>query len=135
MIFSELNEARQTELMHKATYLQFEQGQENDLMKTKDLFTKEELKNKTGKRLKRSVEFLEIMNKLDNDQLAAMSMLINELSPGNFSNEEEIEIKINSRNLSIDEYINKYIPGADSEKAKAIKSQISKSIDSKLKSI
>ena len=64
--------------------------------------------------------FMENWEKMSPNRRAALAMLINEETHGEFTKEEYIDLIIQSRQISISEFIEKYIPGADLEEAKKI---------------
>ena len=128
-IFAELNEKRQMVLMNKAIYLLFEQGQENNINENQQPISTEELNKRTSDSIKEAVKLINIMEDLDKNQMAALGLLVNELSNGEFAKEEEIQITINSHKISIEDYINNNLPGADINKAKEILEKAKKDIE------
>ena len=123
-IFTELNDERQHILMQEAIRLQFEQGQEDIAIKRGEKIDANELASRTIERISKASELLELLEKMNKEQQAAMGIFMNELTKGKFAKDEEIQIRINSRNMTIEEYLNKYIPGVDVEKAKVILNDI-----------
>lgn len=56
---------------------------------------------------------LESVSKMDKSQLAAITMAMEELQPGAFTQQEDIAITINSKQISIEEYIKQMFPDVD----------------------
>lgn len=123
-IFTKLNDERQHKLMQEAIHLQFEQGQENIAIKRGEKIDANELASRTTERISKASELVELLGKMDKEQQAAIGIFMNELTKGEFAKDEEIQIQINSRNMTIEEYLNKYIPGVDVDKAKVILNEI-----------
>lgn len=65
-------------------------------------------------------EFAELLSGLSKTQKASIVMYMEHLSPGSFTEENELEIKINHRKITLREYIEKYLPDADVGEAKEI---------------
>ena len=65
-------------------------------------------------------EFAELLSELSKTQKASIVMYMEHLSPGSFTEENELEIKINHRKITLREYIEKYLPDADVGEAKEI---------------
>lgn len=123
LIFAKLNDNYQNELMKKAYELKFMQGQFN-LIKDEGLIFKNEmeLNREVSRRSnKRVEEVIELMQKLENvsdTDKAALFMLINQLSgKGNAVQESDITITINQREVSMRDYLEKYLVDADYDKA------------------
>lgn len=125
-IFTELDEERQHKLMQEAICLQFEQGQENMAIKKGEKIDANELASRTIEHISKASELVELLDKMNKEQQAAMGIFINELTKGEFAKDEEIQIQINSRSMTIEEYLNKYIPGVNVDKAKFILNDIGK---------
>lgn len=123
-IFSGLNDKRQRELLSRAIYLEFEQNQEDMALKMKEVLSEEDLKMKTHNRIKESATLMKKLNGFDKEQLASVAILLNELSNGKLAKEEEIVVQINSRNMSINEYLEKNLPGTDISNARKILAEI-----------
>lgn len=127
-LFAELNEERQEKLIRNAIALKFEQGQEDIAKQNKEEITKEELHKKTSKRIIKAGGIIDKFDKLDEEHKAVFMMLLNELTKGNVTKENDIQIKINSQQLTIDEYLNKYMPGINVNKVRKIANEIKKEI-------
>ena len=125
-IFIELNEERQNKLMREAIRLQVEQGQESIATKKNEKIDDKELANRTKDRIRKVSDLLESFDKMNKEQQAAMAIFMNELTKGEFAKDEEFQIQINSRNMTIEEYLNKYLPGINVDKSKSILDDIKK---------
>ncbi len=123
-IFANLNDERQNKLMREAIRLQFEQGQEYIAAKRKEKIDEKQLASRTIKRIKKTGDLLEAFDNMNKEQQAAFWMFINELSKGELAKDEEILIQINSRNITIEEYLNRHMPGVNIDKAKVILNEI-----------
>lgn len=123
-IFTDLNEERQHKLMQEAIRLQFEQGQENIAIKRNEKIDEKELVSRTMEHIKKADDLLELFDTMNKEQQAAFGIFMNELTKGEFAKDEEIQIQINSRNMTIEEYLNRYMPGVDIDKAKVILNEI-----------
>lgn len=75
-------------------------------------------------RIKKADDLLELFDTMNKEQQAALGIFMNELTKGEFAKDEEIQIQINSRNMTIQEYLNRYMPGVDIDKAKVILNEI-----------
>jgi hypothetical protein len=60
------------------------------------------------------------MKKLNDDQKAAALILMNELAGGKMAHDETITIHIESREISINDFVAKLVPKADVENARKI---------------
>lgn len=123
-IFTDLNEERQRKLLQEAIRFKFEQGQENIAIKRNEKIDEKELASRTMERIKKADDLLELFDNMNKEQQAAFGIFMNELTKGEFAKDEEIRIQINSRNMTIEEYLNRYIPGIDINKAKVILNEI-----------
>ena len=126
-IFVDLNENRQNALMSEAIRLQFEQGQESLAKKKNESITTEELKSRTRKTIKEATSMIGELEKLNDDQRAAFMILLNGLAGGSLATEESITITIDSKDMSLSDFVYKYVPGADADRAKAMAQNMMKS--------
>ena len=124
LIYSELNEEYQKELMKQAYILQMKQSQLNQIQKEDKRFKtdralQEEIDKRTNECAKDAKEMLDVLKKMDDTDKAALFMMIKQLSgSGNLVQESDISITINQKDIPMKEYLEKYLIGADYEKAK-----------------
>lgn len=121
LLFSELDDDYQKELMGKAYELSLKQTQKNLIKKEGKRFKNdEEYKNeieRSRKRAKESLEVLQIFDKVGDEEKAQLAIVLNKLSHGNLTQKTDIEIKINSKKVSLKEYIDEVLPKANFESA------------------
>lgn len=135
LIYSELNEDYQKELLKQAYILQLKQSQLNLIQKEKKTFkTDMELQEEVDKRsyecAKEARDLLDVMKKIDSTDKAALFMLINQLAgKGNVVQESDITITINQKNISMREYLDKYLSGANFEQARSMTDKYLKEVD------
>lgn len=124
LIYSKLDENYQKELLKQAYILQLKQSQLNQIQKEKVKFKTDrelqiEIDKRAGKRAQDVVEMADVLDKLNSTDKAALFMLINQLSGnGNSVEETDITITVNQKNISMEEYLDKYLIDADYNKAK-----------------
>ena len=123
-IYSELNEEYQKELMKQAYTLQIKQTQLNQIEKEGITFkTDSELHAEIDKRsvetAKDAMQMLDDLKKIDDTDKAAIFMLLNQLSgKGNRVKESDVAITVNQKDISMKDYLEKYLFDADYDKAK-----------------
>lgn len=61
-----------------------------------------------------------ILSTLNSEQYAAIGMMIEELNPGFFTRKDEITITINTKEITLDDYIQKMLPDVNLIKAKEL---------------
>lgn len=118
LLFSELDNDYQKELIAKAHELSFKQCQKNLLKKEGKYFkSEEEFKNEVKKRsnevAKESLELVKKFVKIDDDGKAQLVILLDKLSHGDLTRKTDIEIKINSKKVPLKDYIEEVLPKAD----------------------
>lgn len=116
--------------MKKAYVLQLKQSQlkhiqkENVHLKT-DLDLQEEIDRRSCERAKEIKEMLDVLKKIDDTDKAALFMMINQLAgEENKVEESDVSITISQKDISMKEYIEKYLMDADYRKAKQKASSI-----------
>ena len=124
LIYSELDDEHKQELMAHAYSLKIKQAQLEQIRKEKIKFkTDKDLQeevNKRGKnRAERIVNIMDVFEKMNDTDKAALFMMINQLSgDGNIVKESDITISINQKETSIKDYLEKYLFDANYDKAK-----------------
>ncbi len=118
LLFSELDNDYQKELMSKAYELSLKQSQKNLIQKEGLKFKnedeyKKEIEDRSSKRAKESLDLLQIFDKLGNEGKAELAIALDKLSHGELTKKTDIEIKINSKKVSIKDYIEEVLPQAD----------------------
>ena len=119
-IFGNLSTENQEALLVEASRLQIEQSIKEQVVKAKKPMTKQNIDNARDRFIERAEPFMAKCDDMDPNQLAVLAISLNEITKGEFTKEESIEFVVSSRQLSISEYIEKYIPGADYEEAKRL---------------
>jgi len=116
--------------LKKAYVLQLKQSQlkhiqkENVHLKT-DLDLQEEIDRRSCERAKEIKEMLDVLKKIDDTDKAALFMMINQLAgEENKVEESDVSITISQKDISMKEYIEKYLMDADYRKAKQKASSI-----------
>ena len=122
LLFSELDDDYQKELMGKAHELSLKQTQKNLIKKEGKRFKndeeyKNEIEKRSRERAKESLDLLQIFDKVGDEEKAQLAIVLNKLSHGDLTQKTDIEIKINSKNVSLKEYIEEVLPKADFESA------------------
>jgi len=87
--------------------------------KIPETILKNEIKTETEKKAKELVDLVSMFDEMDFSQKAAMIMMMERLSPGSFTKEEDISIVINSKAISLKEYLDKFLPDANYDDAKS----------------
>ncbi len=118
LLFSELDNDYQKELMSKAYELSLKQSQKNLIQKEGLKFKnedeyKKEIEDRSSKRAKESLDLLQIFDKLGDEGKAELAIALDKLSHGELTKKTDIEIKINSKKVSIKDYIEEVLPQAD----------------------
>lgn len=124
LIYSELNEDYQKELMKKAYTLQLKQTQLNQIQKEKLQFKtesdlREEVDKRTAKRAEGIMSILETLKQVDDTDKAALFMLVNQLAGReNTVKESDITITVNRKAVTMRDFVEKHLFDADYDKAK-----------------
>lgn len=118
LLFSELDDEYQKELMNRAYELSLKQSQKNLIQKESKKFkTEEEYKNeieeRSNKVVKESVALLELFDKIGDEEKAQLAIALDKLSHGSLTKKTDIEIKINSKKVSLQDYIEEVLPQVD----------------------
>ena len=119
-IFGNLNEENQEALLVEASRLEINQGLKDQVVKSGKPVTEENLGKATDRFIKVMNPLMDHWDDMGPNNHAALAILLNEMTKGELTKEEHIDFVVSSRQLSISEYIEKYIPGADIEEAKKI---------------
>ena len=119
-IFGNLNAENQEALLVEASRLEINQGLKDQVVKSGKPVTEENLGKATDRFIKVMNPLMDHWDDMGPNNHAALAILLNEMTKGELTKEEHIDFVVSSRQLSISEYIEKYIPGADIEEAKKI---------------
>lgn len=93
---------------------------EDTIYKTEAEFQKE-LESRTGERAAKILEVSDIFDKANDTDKAALFMMVNYLARRkNSVCEPDISIEINQKEISMQEYLEKYLMSADYDKARDI---------------
>lgn len=68
--------------------------------------------------LDKVADFIDKFSSMIDNQKAALTIFMEQLEPGLFTKDNELEIKINQRVFTLEEYITRILPNADFSKAK-----------------
>lgn len=122
LLYSELDDDYQKELMSKAYELSLKQSQKNLISKEGIKFKNEdeyrnEIENRSRVRARESAELVRLFEKINDDEKAQLAILLDKLSHGELTKKIDIEIKINSKKVSIKDYIEEMLPHANFEAA------------------
>lgn len=122
LLFSKLDDDYQKELMGKAYELSLKQSQKNLIKKENKKFKneeeyKEEIEKRSNERVKETIDLLQIFNKIDDEGKAQLAIVLDKLSNGDLTRKTDIEIKINSKKVSLKDYIEEVLPQADFKSA------------------
>lgn len=122
LIFSELDEEYQKELLKQAYVIGLRQNQKDLIAKEKisfknDFDYKQEIENRSRKSAKESLEFFNKIKEMNREQIAELAILMSKLSGDSITQNTDIEIKINKTNISLKDYIEKELPGVDFNEA------------------
>lgn len=122
LLFSELDDDYQKELMGKAYELSLKQSQKNLINKEGKKFKseeeyKKEIEKKSEKRAKDSLDLLHILDQIGDEEKVQLAIVLDRLSHGNLTKKYDIEIKIKSKKVSIKDYIEEVLPQADFKSA------------------
>lgn len=126
LIYSELDEEYQERLFQEAYKLQLMQSQKKQMQKEDTIYKTEaefqkELESRTGEQAAKILEVLDIFDKANDTDKAALFMMANYLARGkNYVREPDISIEVNQKEISIQEYLEKYLMNADYDKARDI---------------
>ena len=122
LLFSKLDDDYQKELMGKAYELFLKQSQKNLIKKENKKFKneeeyKEEIEKRSNERVKETIDLLQIFNKIDDEGKPQLAIVLDKLSNGDLTRKTDIEIKINSKKVSLKDYIEEVLPQADFKSA------------------
>ena len=124
LIFSELDEEYQKQLLSEAYKLQLMQGQKNHIQKAGTIFKtdkdlQEEIEKKTYENVRKAKDLLEVMDKMNDTDKAALFMMVNQLAyKSNTVKESDITITVHQKEVSMREYLEKHLTNVDYDKAK-----------------
>lgn len=121
--FAELDEEYQNQLLAEAFKLELMQSQKNQLKKEDTKYkSKEEFQEAVHKRSNKvageAMQLIDIMKKVDDTDKAILFMMVKQLAgEGKSVKESDISITVHQKSISMKEYLNRCIPGADYAKA------------------
>lgn len=118
LLFSELDDDYQKKLMRKAYELFLKQSQKNLINKEDKKFKseeeyKEEIEKRSVQIAKKSLDLLQTFDKIGDEEKVQLAIVLNKLSHGNLTQKTDIEIKINSKKVSLKDYIKDVLPHVD----------------------
>jgi len=88
--------------------------------KMAEVTLRDEIRTETNNLAKEILDMADMLDKMDSSQKAAMAMMMEKLSPGAFTKEEEISIVINSKTISLKDYLEKMLPDVNYNDAKSL---------------
>ncbi len=118
LLFAKLDDDYQKELIKHAYILSLKQSQKNLIHKEGKKFKLDsdfdkEIEKRSYKIAKKSLEMVEIFDKISDDEKAQLIILLDKLSNGELTQKTDIEIKINQEKVSIKDYIEEILPEVD----------------------
>ena len=78
---------------------------------------KNEIENRSRERVRGLLDLLQIFDKVGDEEKAQFAIVLNKLSHGDLTQKTDIEIKINSKKVSLKEYIEEVLPKVNFESA------------------
>ena len=120
VIFSRLSEENQNALLGHAAEMEFRQSTALKLKKSGKPADEKHMDAEIGKFLGVAKPLVEMWDKMDPNHHAALVIMVNEMSNGELTKEQYIDFVVKTRQLSIAEYIEKYIPAANIDQAREI---------------
>lgn len=122
LTFAELDEDYQTKLMNRARVLALKQSQEKAIHREgkkfeNNLELEKEVEKRSNKRLDEVKEVVDIYDKLDDDDKAALTIIVNKLSKGKLTQKTDLTIQINEKSISMKAYLEEVLPKADFNEA------------------
>lgn len=135
LIYAELNEDYQKRLMCEAYKLQLMQSQLNNIQKENTTFKNEqdlenEVKRRTNEVAKEILDLAKFLKQSSDTDKAAVILMMNRLAGReNIKQQTDITITINERNISMKEYLEMYLVGADYDEAKSLVDQYLEEIE------
>jgi hypothetical protein len=125
-LYSSLDESRQKALIGKAMVLQIEMKQETFARSNNEKIDKKELSKRTNEGIELANSFVELFKKLNEDKQAAALILMNEFADGKLATEDTLTINIESKEISVEDFVSRYVPDADVNNARKIVSEVKK---------
>lgn len=129
-MFMSLNEARQAKAFSDLYMLCLEQYAEDELgkvdksgchsKKTSVVEYKNAVNKSVQERLERISEFMDLIDKLNDTNKAALAMELESIRPGAFTKQEDVSLTINSKTVPLEQYLKSALPKADLESARKI---------------
>lgn len=124
LIYSELNEDYQKELMKQVYMLRLKQTQSNKIQEEgirfkTDIELQDEINKRSTKTAKDAMEVLNALKKMNDTDKATIFMLVNQLEgKGSTVKESDITITVNQKEVSMRDYLEKQLFDVDYDKAK-----------------
>lgn len=118
LLFFELDDEYQNELMTKAYVLSLKQNQKNSIekegmkFKNKSEYDKE-IEERSNNNAKKAIDMVELIEKIPDDKKAELFILLDKLGSGKLTQKSDIEIKINQARVPLKDYIEDILPGTD----------------------
>jgi len=88
--------------------------------KMAEVTLRDEIRTEANNLAKEILDMADMLDRMDSSQKAAMAMMMEKLSPGAFTKEEEISIVINSKTISLKDYLEKMLPDVNYNDAKSL---------------
>lgn len=115
--FTDLNDKYQKKVIEYVIRMGFEQKAEEALLadgeKASDYLFAEKLKTKNADYIKRANDFAKTLYQLDKEGLAQLMFVMENLSPGAFTKQDDISITINSKKIPQKDVFDKNFPDLD----------------------
>jgi len=88
--------------------------------KMAEVTLRDEIRTEANNLAKEILDMADMLDRMDSSQKAAMAMMMEKSSPGAFTKEEEISIVINSKTISLKDYLEKMLPDVNYNDAKSL---------------
>lgn len=112
-LFTRLNAERQAKVF-AYLYTEFmEQKAEMEFHEAGEQVSAEMIAETANKNISEIMNIVDIIGKLDDTGKAAMLMMLEKISPGTVTKEEEITVTINNKRISLEAAIKQFFPDMD----------------------
>ena len=123
LVFSKLDEGYQKTLLGHAHRLELMQSEKDRIQKENITYQTEkqlhlEVERRTHETVMEMANIIRTFKKINDTERAALIMMANQLAGKSAMQETDISIRINQKDISMQEYVEKYLMNADYNEAK-----------------